>query len=100
MVQVTYVKRNGDILRRTIRGYTPYRIGDINSYGWKVTDVKYQWKDNKYYSRSEYDRLVNKSISLDRKISKYKRAIERVYKELAYIFYLLMIARVFQVITK
>ena len=100
MVQVTYVKRNGDILRRTIGGYTPYRIGDINSYGWKVTDVKYKWKDNKYYSRSEYDRLVNKSISLDRKIGKYKRTIERVYKELAYIFYLLMIARVFQIITK
>lgn len=99
MVQVTYVKRNGDILRRTIRGYTPYRIGDINSYGWKVTDVKYKWKD-KYYSRSEYDRLVNKSISLGRKIDKYKRTIQRVYKDLAYIFYLLMIARVFQVITK
>ena len=100
MVQVTYVKRNGDILRRTIEGYTPYRIGDINSYGWKVTDVKYKWKDNKYYSRSEYDRLVNKSISLNRKIIKYKRTIERVYKELAYILYLLIIARVFQVITK
>lgn len=100
MVQVTYVKRNGDILRRTIEGYTPYRIGDINSYGWKVTDVKYKWKDNKYYSRSEYDRLVNKSISLDRKIGKYKRTIQRVYKELAYILYLLIIARVFQVITK
>lgn len=100
MIQVTYLKRNGDTLRRTIEGYTPYRIGDINSYGWKVTDVKYKWKDNKYYSRSEYDRLVNKSISLNRKIIKYKRTIEKVYKELAYIIYLLIIARVFHVITK
>ena len=100
MIQVTYLKRNGDILRRTIEGYTPYRIGDINSYGWKVTDVKYKWKDNKYYSRSEYDRLVNKAIDKNRKYYKYKRTIERVYKELAYILYLLIISRVFQVITK
>lgn len=100
MIQVTYLKRNGDEIRRTIEGYSPYRIGDINSYGWKVTDVKYKWKDNKYYTKSEYDRLVNRSIDKDRKISKYKRNIERVYKELAYLFYLLMIARVFQIITR
>lgn len=100
MVQVTYIKRNGDTIRRTIGGYSPYKIGDTNSYGWKVIDIKYKWKDNKYYSRSEYDRLVNKSISLDKKIIQYKRNIQRVYKELVYLIYLLMIARVFQIITK
>lgn len=99
MIQVTYQKRNGDTIRRTLEGYSPYRIGDINSYGWKVTDIKYKWGD-KYYPRSEYDRLINRSIDKDRKISRYKRKIERIYKELAYLFYLLMIARVFQIITK
>lgn len=99
MVQVTYQKRNGDIIRRTLEGYSPYRIGDINSYGWEVTDVKYKWKD-KYYPRSEYDRLVNRSIDKHRKISSYKRKIEKVYKELIYIIYLLIIARVFQIITR
>lgn len=98
MIQMTYQKKNGEIIRRTISSFSPYRIGDTNSYGWKVIDIKYNY-NNKYYPKSEYDALVYKSLNRSRIISRYKRSFVKFYKELIYVVYLLLITRVFQIIS-
>ena len=59
MIQITYQKRNGNILYRLRKTMLPYRIGDITSMGWKVLNIEYEYK-NKYYSYYEYNKLIHK----------------------------------------
>lgn len=99
MIQVTYQKRNGEVIRRTIYGYSPYKIGDTNSYGWEVTDVKYKYND-KFYSKREYDLLTNREWVRRRRILKWKNTFYNVYKELAYCVILLILLRFFEVTSK
>lgn len=99
MIQVIYKKRNGDLIQRTINGLSPYRVGDVNSYGWTVASIKYQYK-GKWYSKSDYDKLVDNAITKDRKIWKIKRKISALYKNLGYLIELMIAMRVFEIITK
>jgi hypothetical protein len=96
-MRMIYEKKNGDILQRTVTN-SPYKIGDVNAYGWKVIDIKYLYKD-KYYSSSEYDNLMRKSWSKDRKISELKRKLTSVYKELIYIVMILILLRLYEVVS-
>ena len=51
MYLITYQKRNGDIFCR-VRSSIPCAIGKETSMGWKVVDVKQQFKNN-FYTLSE-----------------------------------------------
>lgn len=92
---ITYKKRNGVIFQRIRNTYPGYRVGDTTSMGWEILDIKYKWK-NKYYSSTEYDRLINKSIKRQQKIIKLKKTILQVYHNLGYCFILLILFRTFE----
>lgn len=96
-MRMIYEKKNGDILQRTVTN-SPYKIGDVNAYGWKVIDIKYLYKD-KYYSSSEYDNIMRKSWSKDRKIAEFKRKITSIYKELIYIVMFLILLRLYEIVS-
>lgn len=99
MIQMTYKKRNGDIIQRTISTYSPYRVGDTNSYGWKVESIKYLYKGN-WYSKNEYDRLIDDDISKQRRKMKIKRTINQLYVNLGYVIELMIVIRVFGILSK
>lgn len=73
MLQITYQKRNGSIIKRTRNTILPYKIGDRTSMGWKVLNVEYEYK-NKFYTYYDYNRLLYKG--------KRKHAKKRHIKEL------------------
>ena len=91
-VLITYQKRNGEIFQRTRNTYCPYRIGDITSMGWVVMDIKYKW-GNRYYSSEDYSKLVNKDIKRDKKRIRIKKSLVKVYRELTYCLFLLILFR-------
>lgn len=99
MIQMTYKKKNGDIIRRTISTYSPYREGDINSYGWTVESIKHLY-NGKWYSKHEYDRLVDDAIARDRRKMKIKRQINTLYVNLGYLIEMMIIIRVFGMLSK
>lgn len=99
MIQVTYKKRNGDLIQRTINGLSPYRVGDVNSYGWTIEEIKHLYK-GKWYSKNEYEKLVDDAIAKDRKIWFIKKKISALYKNLGYLIELMIAMRVFEMITK
>ena len=98
MIQMTYRKRNGDIIQRTISGLSPYKVGDTNSYGWAVVSIKHLYK-GKWYSTSEYDRLVDNDIAKMRRRNKIRFTITNLYKNLGYLIELTIALRVFQIIS-
>ena len=97
MIQVTYQKRNGDMIRRTIGGYTPYRVGDTNSYGWVVTDIKYKYND-KWLTRSEYDKKINKHCYKSRLRISIEKKFRAAYNQLSHIIVLLVLLRVYELV--
>ena len=97
MIQITYRKRNGEIIQRIRNTYCSYRIGDTTSMGWVVLDIRYNF-NGKYYQRNEYDNLINRAIERDRKRIKIKKALVRFYRELAYCLILLILFRGFTLI--
>lgn len=99
MIQMTYKKRDGEIIRRTISTYSPYRVGDVNSYGWTVQEIKYLY-DGKWLPKREYDRMIDKHIAKDRKIMNFKRKISTIYKNLGYLIELMIILRVFEIVSR
>ncbi len=94
MIQVTYKKRNGDIIQRLRTTHVPYRVGETTSMGWIVLDIKYSY-NGKFYHRSEYDTLLDKDWKRTIKICKIKRAIKRIYHELVYSMILIFFFRTF-----
>lgn len=59
MMQVTYQKRDGSIIHRLRSTSLPYSIGEETSMGWKVLNIEYNY-NGKYYSKNEYDLLIQK----------------------------------------
>lgn len=64
MYQITYKKRNGELIYR-VRNTLPGYIGQETSMGWIIENIEYQF-NNKYYSLKEYQLLMDK-----RNIKKY-----------------------------
>ena len=98
MIQMTYQKRNGGIIQRTISGISPYRVGDTNSYGWTVVSIKHLYK-GKWYSINEYDKLVGDEIAKMKRKNKIRFTITNLYKNLGYLIELTIALRVFQIIS-
>lgn len=88
MIQMTYQKSNGDIILREVL-YSRFKIGETTSMGWKVVDIKYKYK-GKYYSRSEYDRLLDKEMKKDKQIMFIKRHLKQLFQELKDCMFLLV----------
>ena len=95
---VTYQKRNGTIIQRTVRNHPPYRIGETTSMGWKLLDIKYFYK-GKYYSQTDYDLLIDKAYKKSKKIREIKNKIIFMYKHLTYFLFVMILIRVLENLT-
>ena len=49
---VIYQKKNGDIIERKRATFPEHQIGEYTSMGWKILDIKHEYK-NKYYSSTK-----------------------------------------------
>lgn len=98
MIQMSYKNKRGDLIRRTISTSSPYKIGDTNSFGWTVVDIKYSYK-GKWFSKLDYDKRVDDSIRKMRRISLFKNKIATIYTNLGYLLELMIIMRVFSIIS-
>lgn len=100
MKQITYQKRNGELIQRTIGGgYSPYRVGDVNSYGWKIVDIKFRY-NNKWLSSKEYDFVLNRDWKRAKRINKFRHTFYSVYKELAYCVALMILIKFLEATSK
>ena len=99
MTQVIYQKANGDIIKRKMITYHTYRVGDVNSYGWKVIEVLYNYK-GKYYSKNDYDSILYRKRKKDKLITSIKRNIIKIYNNLIYPIALLIMIRLLEVLAK
>ena len=85
MIQVTYQKRDGDIIHRLRNTILPYKVGDTTSMGWKVLNIEYEYK-NKYYPEYEYNVLIAKNRKRYVKIRETRDRILKEFKTLLYYF--------------
>lgn len=99
MTQIVYQKSNGEIIKRKLISYHTYRVGDINSYGWKVIEVLYNYR-GKYYSKNDYYSILEKKEKKDKLIMKIKRNIVKIYTNLVYPVALLIMIRLLEVLSK
>lgn len=83
MIQVTYQKRDGDIIHRPRNTILPYKVGDTTSMGWKVLNIEYEYK-NKYYPEYEYNVLIAKNR---KKVIKIRETRDRILKEFKTLLY-------------
>lgn len=99
MVQITYQKRNGDLINRIRKTYPSFRVGDTTSMGWKVIEILYRF-NGKYYSYSEYCKLVDKESKRDTARRNFKRNVKNFYSKLIQCMTFIIAFRVFEVLTK
>ena len=85
MIQVTYQKRDGNIIHRPRNTILPYKVGDTTSMGWKVLNIEYEYK-NKYYPEYEYNVLIAKNRKRYVKIRETRDRILKEFKTLLYYF--------------
>ena len=83
MIQVTYQKRDGNIIHRPRNTILPYKVGDTTSMGWKVLNIEYEYK-NKYYPEYEYNVLIAKNR---KKVIKIRETRDRILKEFKTLLY-------------
>lgn len=84
-MQITYQKRDGCIFQRYRNSMIPYKIGDTTSMGWKVLNIEYEY-NNKYYTQSEFNKLVHKSRENSLKKKEKKELFIREIKTFLYYF--------------
>lgn len=90
MVQVTYQKNDGCIIKRLRNTMLPYKVGETTSMGWKVLNIEYKYKD-KYYSAYKYNVLIQKNKQATIKKKQTIELIVRETKTLIYYFGMLII---------
>lgn len=87
MIQITYQKRNGNILYRLRKTMLPYRIGDTTSMGWKVLNIEYEY-NQKFYTYYEYNKLIHKK---KQKHLERKQLEKLCLKAITLLYYIIMI---------
>lgn len=92
MRQIIWQKKNGDIVKRIITTCIDYRVGQVNSYKWKIIDIKYK-HGKKWLSRYEYDKISDKKYKIDKKVFQLKKSLKLVYNNLLYCIILLILFR-------
>ena len=97
MMQITYQKSNGCIIKRLRNTTLPYKIGEMTSMGWKVLNIEYEYKNN-FYPEYKYNMLMQK----DKKdFIKRKQAIElcnREIKTFSYCFIAVLIINIIKML--
>lgn len=88
-MQITYRKRDGNIIQRYRNTMLPYKIGEETSMGWKVLNIEYEYK-NKYYSEYQYNMLINKKKQ--RCILKKQKTEELMQHLKAFMYYFIAVA--------
>lgn len=87
MIQITYQKRNGNILYRLRKTMLPYRVGDTTSMGWKVLNIEYEY-NQKFYTYYEYNKIIHKK---KQKYLKRKQLENLCLKAITLLYYIIMI---------
>lgn len=87
MIQITYKKRNGNILYRLRKTMLPYRVGDTTSMGWKVLNIEYEY-NQKFYTYYEYNKIIHKK---KQKYLKRKQLEKLCLKAITLLYYIIMI---------
>lgn len=88
---IIYKKPNGKLIYRGISNYTAYRVGDKNSYGWEVMDIKRLYK-GKTYSIDEYNDLLSRKFKVNDIIRTFKNID---FKKIIEIIMLLLIIKMY-----
>lgn len=99
MVEVTYKKKNGEIIKRYVNSELYYRVGYINSYGWECIDIKYCYKGI-YYPRDIYNKLQERNYKISRFVYELKKKIFKSFEDIGRLFFLLILFRVIVSATK
>lgn len=99
MIEVTYKKKNGEIIKRYVGNDLYYRVGYINSYGWECIDIKYYYKGN-YYPRDIYYKLQERNYKISRFFYELKIKFFRVCDDIGRLFFLLILFRTIVSATK
>lgn len=99
MIEVTYKKKNGDIIKRYVGNDLYYRVGYINSYGWECIDIKYCYKGI-YYPRDIYYKLQERNYKMSRFLYELKKKFVRVCDDIGRLFFLLILFRMIVSATK
>lgn len=99
MIEVTYKKKNGEIIKRYVGNDLYYRVGYINSYGWECIDIKYCYKGN-YYPRDIYYKLQERNYKISRFFYELKKKCFRVCDDIGRLFFLLILFRMIVSATK
>ena len=90
MFLIVYQKRNGELIYRT-RNSIPGKIGAITSMGWLIKDINYFYK-GKYYSASDYNRLMSKQHNIVISFRKLKKFVKNdLWKYALFILYIPLI---------
>lgn len=99
MIEVTYRKKNGDIIKRYVNSELYYRVGYINSYGWECIDIKYCYK-GEYYPRDIYNKLQDRNYKISKFFYKLKRNLFKSCEDIGRLFFLLILFRMIVSATK
>ena len=94
VVQVTWQKKNGEIVERYLHLYSTFKIGECNAWGWRVINIKYYFK-GKYYPYSEYYNLLNKIHKKEQNIALWRQKMASTYKSIYRLSFLLIFFRYF-----
>ena len=94
MMQITYQKKDGSIIKRCRSTEPPYKIGQITSMGWKLLDIEYEYKNN-YYSYYQYNILLQKDKNKYLRKKKAKTLFSKELKTFIQYFMILLIIRYF-----
>lgn len=84
-MQITYQKRDGNIIQRYRNTMLPYKIGQETSMGWKVLNIEYEY-NNQYYPEYKYHMLINENKQRCLKKQQTKELFKREFKTIMYYF--------------
>lgn len=99
MIEVTYKKRNGDIIKRYVKNELYYRVGYVNSYGWECIEIKHYYKGY-YYPSEMYEKLLERDYKASRFLYNLKKKIFRSCDDIGRLFFLLILFRMIVTATK
>lgn len=99
MIEVTYKKKNGTIIKRYVSNDLYYRVGYVNSYGWECIDIKYCYK-GEYYPRDIYNKIQDRNYNISKFFYKIKRNLFKSCEDIGRLFFLLILFRMIVTATK
>lgn len=88
MMQITYQKKDGSIIKRYRNTTLPYKVGETTSMGWKVLNIEYEY-NGEYYSEYKHNMLVNQT---KQNALKRKQRVDQFAKEFkSFLYYFIAV---------